>query len=89
MVRGSGGSGSIIVTLSRLSADSQTGLRNWAEHQGAEDLLLSSLAQSWAWICWQLRVAEDRPEWFPRGKFATILVIEKWLYDEAESERRK
>jgi hypothetical protein len=37
----------------------------------------------WVWITFQLRVAEDRPEWFPKGKFATIQVIEQWLYEES------
>jgi hypoxanthine phosphoribosyltransferase len=45
---------------------------------------IGSLETEWAWIVFQLRVAEDRPEWFPKGKSATIQIIEKWLYDEAE-----
>ena len=32
-----------------------------------------------AWIVWLLRRLEDRPEWFPRGKWATVQEIERQL----------
>jgi len=76
----------------QLSARTQAGLRQWAIWQHDDELLfdaIASLPESWAWLCFQLRVAEDRPEWFPKGKSATIQVIEQRLYAEAERERRQ
>ena len=72
--------------IDQLSHDAQVGLRRWALWQHENQFLLDAagcLPDAWAWICFQLQVAEDRPEWFPKGKFATIQTIEKWLYDEA------
>jgi hypothetical protein len=33
----------------------------------------------WAWITFLLRAAPDRADWFPKGKWATIQVIEDQL----------
>jgi hypothetical protein len=79
------------VKFDRLSPETQAGLRLWAIWQHNDEMLFDGIGsdpEHWAWLCWQLRVAEDRPEWFPKGKFATILVIENWLYDEAIDEVR-
>ena len=74
----------------RLSNEAQDGLRKWAKWQHDDELLfddISSLPESWAWLCFQLRVAMDRPEWFPKGKSAIIQVIEQWLYTQAKIEQ--
>jgi hypothetical protein len=76
----------------RLSNQTREGLRQWALWQHDDDMLFDAIGSSpeyWAWICFQLRVAEDRPEWFPKGKSATIQVIEDWLNAEAIGERKK
>lgn len=76
----------------QLSAEAQEGLREWAKHQHNDLLWFDDFGNSMpemAWACVQLRVAEDRPEWFPKGKFATIQIIEGWLYDEAERQKRR
>lgn len=76
----------------RLSAEAQEGLRGWAFYQFGDNSLFDDIggdAEAWAWICFQLRVADDEAEWFPKGKFATIQIIEGWLYDEAERQKRR
>jgi hypothetical protein len=80
------------VTLKRLSEKAQSGLRQWAAFQYGDEMFfdgIGSLPQEWAWVCFQLRVADDKPEWFPKGKSAIIQVIEQFLYEEAKAERRK
>ena len=32
--------------------------------------LIGSLPEPWAWVWFQLRESEDRPEWFPHGKIS-------------------
>ena len=76
--------------IDRLSNEAQQGLREWAKWQHDDELLfdaISNLPENWAWICFQLRAALDRPEWFPKGKSETIQVIEQWLYTLAKSEQ--
>jgi hypothetical protein len=40
----------------------------------------------WARYWFMLREAEDRPEWFPSGKWATLQAIESVLCQEARME---
>ena len=78
--------------LELLSTETQHGLRDWASYQHADEMLFDDIGgvpTSWAWLLLQLKVAEDRPEWFPHGKWATLQYIEKLLLAEAELERRK
>lgn len=73
--------------IERLSDEAQEGLRLWAAWQLADALFFETDdVQPWAWAMFQLRAAEDRPEWFPKGKSATIQVIELWLHEEAAAE---
>ena len=77
--------------IDKLSAIAQEGLRKWATFQHDDALLfdaIASLPQEWAWICFQLGAAEDNPEWFPKGKWATIQFIQQVLVEEAVAERR-
>lgn len=77
--------------IDQLSTAAADGLVKWAEFQYGDELFfdgIGGLPQEWAWVCFQLRVADDKPEWFPKGKSATIQVIEMSLYDEATAERR-
>jgi len=77
--------------LSWLSTEAQEGLLQWAEFEHNDELLFDSIGsapEEWAWICFQLRAAVDKPEWFPKGKWATIQVIEQFLLDEAAVYRR-
>ena len=72
--------------LEVLSQETQTGLRLWAKAVHDDELLFDAIAsvpEQWAWVFLQLRESEDRPEWFPKGKWATIQVIEQQLADEA------
>ncbi|HEX4545739.1 MAG TPA: hypothetical protein VH110_05225 [Candidatus Acidoferrum sp.] len=78
--------------VEHLSKETQKGLLAWAQFQHGDEMLWEGIAScplEWAWICFQLRVADDNPEWFPHGKWATIQVIEKHLLEEAEEEKRK
>lgn len=80
------------MNIEKLSSAAQAGLRGWAIFQHGDELLFDGNASSpefWAWICFQLRVADDQPNWFPKGKSATIQIIEGFLYEEAERERRR
>lgn len=77
--------------LSQLSAEAADGLLKWAKHEHQDDLFfegISSLPGEWAWVVFQLKVAEDRPEWFPKGRWATIQRIEAFLLEEARQQKR-
>ncbi len=72
--------------LPRLSQEAQDGLRLWAAQVHDNQLLfddIGSLPEHWAWVWFQLRVSKDKPEWFPKGKWATIQTIEAVLNEEA------
>lgn len=74
-----------------LSTQAQDGLLKWAAWQHNDELLFDSIGSSpehWAWICFELKAAQDKPGWFPKGKWATIQVIEAFLTDEAMADRR-
>lgn len=76
--------------LSQLSAEAAQGLIEWAKHEHDELFFdgIGSLPTEWAWVLLQLKVADDCPEWFPRGKWATIQVIETFLTEEAKAQKR-
>jgi hypothetical protein len=77
--------------LSKLSALAQSGLMLWAAYEHGDEMLFDGIGSSpteWAWIVFQLRQADDNPDWFPKGKSATIQVIEMALYEEARAQRR-
>lgn len=64
----------------------QGGLREWALWAHNDEAFFDRIGCSpteWAWVCFQLRVAEDRPSWFPHGKLETLQFIERHLADEA------
>jgi hypothetical protein len=69
------------------SAATQDGLREWAKwvlHD--ESALDGTTREHWAWVAYLLRGTPDRPEWFPKGKWATIQVLESELMEEAKRE---
>jgi hypothetical protein len=77
--------------LEKLSISTQDGLRLWAKFQHDDEMFFDGIGSSpteWAWVLIQLKVTEDRPEWFPRGKSATLQVIEKHLLDLAKAETK-
>ena len=60
------------------------GLRRLLEdHDGHDERLHGDLG-SWAFLFFQLRDAEDKPEWFPSGKWATIQHLESLLIEAAK-----
>lgn len=74
------------MTIETLSRETQLGLRRWAAQVHGDDMLFDDNASSpefWAWVTFQLWMSRDRPEWFPKGKSATIQAIEAHLYKEA------
>lgn len=74
--------------LSLLSQQAQDGLQQFTKDVFDDDLMLNGiggLPEHWAWLVYQLKEAEDRSEWFPKGKYATIQVIEEYLYHEARA----
>ena len=77
--------------IDKLSPEARDGLLGWAIFQHADELLfdsIGSLPTEWAWVLIQLKVADDKPEWFPRGKWATLQAIEQFLLEEARAEKR-
>jgi hypothetical protein len=71
--------------LEYLSTSAQDGLRAWSLAIHHDELLFDGIASStkdWAWMWFQLREAEDKPDWFPKGKWATLQVIESILINE-------
>lgn len=74
------------MTMDTLSAETQEGLRRWAKVAHHDEMLFDGIGgapEQWAWIWFQLQVAEDRPEWFPKGKWATVQFIGGQLIVEA------
>ena len=68
--------------LEHLSLLAQNGLRRWALDIHKDEMLfdgIASCSEAWAWIFFELRESADNPDWFPRGKWATIQVIEDHL----------
>lgn len=59
------------------------GLRRWLEDHDGHDERLNGSLESWALLFFQLRQAEDKPEWFPSGKWATIQHLETMLNEAA------
>ena len=68
------------------SLAAQEGLRLWAKTIHGDELLFDANASSpevWSWAYFQLSESEDRAEWFPRGKWATLQLLEGKLREEA------
>lgn len=75
------------MNLSKFSQTAQDGLRQWAKEVHGDEMILedTSAPEQWAWWWFQLRGADDRPEWFPKGKSATLQLLEQWLTEEART----
>jgi len=72
--------------IEMLSREAQHGLCLWAKDAHGDELLFddnASAPEFWSWICCQLWATRDRPEWFPKGKWATIQAIQSRLLEEA------
>jgi hypothetical protein len=75
--------------IGKLSAQAQEGLRRWAADVHDDELLFDAIGgnpEQWAWIYFQLQACEDSPEWFPKGRWATIQAIGMFLLEEATVE---
>lgn len=73
--------------LEYLSIEAQDGLRRLGKEWEQNELLFDGLpsgSAEWAWWWFRLREMEDRLEWFPKGKWATLQRIEQILADEAK-----
>ena len=68
---------------SDFSALAIQGLRRFLEDHDGHDMRLTGSLESWSFLFFQLREAEDKPEWFPRGKWATIHHLEALLTEAA------
>lgn len=69
--------------LNRLSPPTRDGLQKWALDVHKDERLFDNIACPWAWIWFQLRESEDRPDWFPGGKWWTLQRIEEVISQEA------
>lgn len=73
--------------IDHFSPATQEGLRLWAKQALDDELALDgTAAEHWAWVYFQLQVSPDRREWFPKGKWATLELIEERLLKEASKE---
>jgi len=63
-------------------APARRGLERFCEDNDCEGLLDGGLEVS-AWLFFRLREAEDRAEWFPSGKWATLQRLEQLLSEAA------
>ena len=73
------------MTLDYLSPAAQKGLRLWALETLPDDRVLNAASsESWAWLTFLLWESPDKPEWFPKGKSATIQIIQMKLHQEAK-----
>jgi hypothetical protein len=66
-----------------LSSLAIQGLRRFLEDHDGHDERLNGPIESWAFLYFQLRQAEDTPEWFPFGEWATIQRLEAVLTETA------
>lgn len=72
--------------IEQFSIQTQTGLRQFCKDVHRDELLLDDFGgsqEAWAWFLIQLKIAPDRPEWFPKGKSAICQILEGKLMDEA------
>jgi hypothetical protein len=73
--------------LSQLSLEAQDGIRRFCTEVFRDPDALDELtddADAWCKLWFVLRVAPDTPEWFPKGKSATLQFIEGVLLQEAK-----
>ena len=71
--------------LEMFSEPAQAGLRVWAEQNNLLFPDHAGAPEFWAWMYFELRESEDRPEWFPRGKWATLQFLEAKLSEAART----
>jgi hypothetical protein len=77
------------VRIDYFSIEAQEGLRRWAENVLLDELALDGIAtEHWAWILFLLKETVDDPDWFPKGKWATLQHLETKLLAEARDEVR-
>ena len=57
------------------------GLRNFLQDHDGHDSRLNAPVESWAFLYFQLREAEDKGTYFPSGKWATIQRLESLLME--------
>jgi hypothetical protein len=75
--------------LDDFSQEAQEGLRAWAKDVLLDEMALEGTSSEyWAWVLLLLKATEDQPDWFPKGKWATLQVLETKLLDEARDEIR-
>jgi hypothetical protein len=74
--------------MRNFSEEAQTGIRLFCLDVHGDELMAEdwgAASEAWAWLAVRLRVAQDRQQWFPKGKWATIQYIEELLLEEAKA----
>jgi len=69
-----------------LGLERAEGLRRFFVDTENDELAIDAISGSpehWAWLWFRLREADEKPEWFPRGKYGTLKFIEELLTLEA------
>lgn len=74
--------------LSKLSYVARAAIKDYCSAHNLSELCEGSThdAQSCAWLYFLLRQAPDYAEWFPRGKWATLQVLEASIDEQAKVE---
>lgn len=67
--------------LNILSPEAQRGIEKFCDERELGELFAGSKfdAERCSWLYFLLRAAADKPEWFPRGKWATLQRLEPIL----------
>lgn len=61
-----------MIHLGDLKPDTAMGLQGIADAHGWGDIQVWMSPEQVAWLTYRLKHVEDKPEWFPHGKWATI-----------------
>jgi hypothetical protein len=75
--------------IERFSQETQAGLHRWAQDNWGQELSFlgnDNTLLAWGWIYFLLRESADRREWFPKGKWAVVQILEQWLMEAAREE---
>lgn len=70
-----------MISLAEFSSNARAALKLWTEnyHYCVPDLDDCFDPYAWAGIAFLLRATPDLPEYFPKGKWATIQILETML----------
>ncbi len=75
-----------MINLGRLKPDTLAGLQLLSHERQWPELYAWTQEETVAWLTYRLRYAEDKPEYFPHGKWATIQRLQGFVEESAEED---